>query len=271
MTMQDPPMPQIVTQHLLIPAQNMFLDAQPGSALVLHKTAGWQGASAADIANMFIHAPDGRSAHFVVGVDDQVVQCVPLQHGAGANCCVEPGHDPFWDPLASQFGNLNTCTISIEHVDYALDNSSPLTAAQKRASFRLIQWIVTHYGFDTTPVNGQMQEIRGHNSLDPQSRARCPGNFPWPELIQFLHGVPMEDFQLEAATDEWNSTTTGALFTTGIAAWWLSEYRRGVFHGPPLAKEKPLKDWQGNPIVVQRFAGGRCEWVNGNAHWYDYT
>jgi N-acetyl-anhydromuramyl-L-alanine amidase AmpD len=190
MSIIDPPM---VDKLMLVPEQNTFIGAQPGSALVIHKTAS--GGTAEGIANFFIHDPNGASSHFVVGQDGEIVQCVPLINGAGANCCVETGFDPYWqqfNPMhvgSSTGTNLNTITISIEHVDPATDNSTPLTDAQKASSFKLVKWLVDQYGFNITPDgHGQMVDIKGHNTIDPINRARCPGNYPWSELITYLQG-----------------------------------------------------------------------------------
>src|SRR5258708_1419228 len=190
MSIVDPPM---VNKLMLVPEGNTFIGAQPGSALVIHKTAS--GGTAEDVANFFIHDPNGASSHFVIGQDGEIVQCVHLINGAGANCCVENGFDPYWqqfNPMhvgSSTGTNLNTITVSIEHVDPASDNSTPLTSAQKASSFKLVKWLVDQYGFDITPDgHGQMVDIKGHNTIDPINRARCPGNYPWSELQTYLQG-----------------------------------------------------------------------------------
>jgi N-acetylmuramoyl-L-alanine amidase len=180
----DPPM---VNKLMLVPEQNTFIGSQPGSALVIHKTAS--GGTAEDVANFFINDPAKASSHFIIGQDGEIVQSVHLVNGAGANCCVETGYDPYWNALLQQFGNLNRCTISIEHCDPTSDNSTPLTDAQKASSFKLIKWLVDQYGFNITPDgHGQMTDIKGHNTIDPINRARCPGNYPWSELITYLQG-----------------------------------------------------------------------------------
>src|SRR5260221_6161548 len=139
----------MVNKLMLVPEQNTFIGAQPGSALVIHKTAS--GTSAEDIANFFINDPAKASSHFIIGQDGEIVQCVHLVNGAGANCCVETGYDPYWNTLLQQFGNLNRCTISIEHCDPTSDNSTPLTSVQKASSFKLVKWLVDQYGFNNTP------------------------------------------------------------------------------------------------------------------------
>ena len=172
--------------QMLVPYDNVFWNCNPSYAIVIHGTAGWQGASAQGVANMFATVPDKRSSHFIIGRDGVVAQCVTLENGAGANCCLEPGHDPFWDIGVA---NLNTVTISIEHVHWTTDNSEPLTDVQKQTGFKLVRWLC-----DT--CNVPTNHIKGHKTLDPQSRAHCPGNYPWQELFTFLQnggatlGVP---------------------------------------------------------------------------------
>src|SRR5258708_6791140 len=184
MAIVDPPM---VNKLMLVPEGNTFIGTGPGSALVIHKTAS--GGSAEDVANFFINDPARASSHFIIGQDGEIVQCVHLVDGAGANCCVETGYDPYWNTLLQQFGNLNRCTISIEHCDPSSSNDTPLTAAQKASSFKLIKWLVDQYGFNITPDgHGQMVDIKGHNTIDPINRARCPGNYPWSELHTYLQG-----------------------------------------------------------------------------------
>src|SRR5262249_26572587 len=110
--------------------------------------------------------------------------------GAGGNCCTEAGYDPFWDQYLPKFGfDLNLCTISIEHCDPSLENNTPLTPAQKDASFKLVAYLAKKYGITAS-------HIKTHVSIDPITRARCPGNYPMDELRQFVQaggarmGVP---------------------------------------------------------------------------------
>ena len=149
--------------------------------LILHKTAGFQ--TAQQVAEYFQSGSNGLevSAHYVVGQDGTVVQCVSESDGAGANGVLEAGHDSWW------FGNPNLVTYSIEHVDPSSDNSTPLTAAQQTASFELIHAICTRHNIPmrAADANGG---ITGHYSIDPLSRARCPGNYPWNALWTFLKG-----------------------------------------------------------------------------------
>src|SRR5450631_1229903 len=150
--------------------------------LILHKTAGFQ--TAQEVAAYFQAGSDGNdvSVHYVVGLDGTVVQCVREADGAGGNGVLEAGHDAWWS------GNPNLVTFSIEHVDPDINNASPVTPAQQAASFALIRSICTRWAIPmrTADSNGG---ITGHYSIDPQSRAHCPGNYPWDALWAFLKGA----------------------------------------------------------------------------------
>jgi hypothetical protein len=164
----------------------VFTDALKGLSgndlsIVNHKTASNRQNSALDEANFFHNdTQDHKSVHFVIGRDGVVVQVVQLKDGAGGNCCLETGHDPYWDAYHAKYGNLNTCTISIEHVDWTSDNSQPMTQAQIDASFKLNLWLCQHFGI---PVS----HIKGHSSLDPVSKAHCPGpTYPMANLLTYV-------------------------------------------------------------------------------------
>lgn len=146
-------------------------------AIVIHKTAGFH--TAQQVAQYFIDAALGPSVHYIVGLDGTVVQCVSEDKGAGGNCCLENGHDPFWDSYAQKYGNLNLCTLSIEHVDPATDNSTPCPQAQVDASFQLVWYLCQKYHISAN-------HIKPHSSLDPISRALCPGNYPFHQLLQYV-------------------------------------------------------------------------------------
>lgn len=169
--------------------QRVFKGQNSHKAIVIHKTGG--PGNAVQQAQYFQTNPDWHSTHFVVGQDGEVVQCVRLEDGAGGNCCCEPGYDRFWEkwsPLMVGGGgstNLNMLTISIEHCDPTLDNSTPVTHAQKAASFKLVAWLCDRY-------NISVDNIKGHNSIDPISRAHCPGNYPMDELKYYVGGHFME-------------------------------------------------------------------------------
>lgn len=238
--------------------------------IVLHKTACGNICSATDVANFFRNDTQGhKSVHFIVGRDGEVVQVVALKDGAGGNCCLETGHDPYWDESFHKYGNLNRCTISIEHEDWSSDNSQAMTTAQVAASFAVVEWLVAKYNLNP------LSQIKGHNTLDPISRNRCPGpTYPFDSLIKGLTLVLPNAAMSQAARESWNSVFLAMRLipppmTTGIGQSWQQALFSGKFYGPPLTYEYSTVDWNGNAIIAQEFAHARCEWVNGQAKWYN--
>jgi hypothetical protein len=80
--------------------------------------------------------------------------------------------------------------------------------------------------------------------------------------------------QAQQASAYWGSTFLDGFtpnYATGIARAWQTEYMNGHVWGPPLSHEVNTVDWNGAPIVAQMFAGGRCEWQNGQAKWYAWN
>ena len=169
-------------QALYVDESRVFIDALQGLSgdqlsIVIHKTGGTP--NLASLASFFQTGTAEASTHFGVDLDGTVGQFVLLKDGAGGNCCLEVGHDPYWDRFSATYGNLNRCTISIEHIDPTQDNSATPPQAQLSASFALVKWLVDTYRIP-------LDHIKTHASLDPVSRARCPGNYPMDELLTFL-------------------------------------------------------------------------------------
>lgn len=171
-------------------AQAHFLDPEvmfndnAHKAIVIHKTGGDPTPKAVydtftSSAQLPTSSPQyGRSAHFAIGQDGSIWQFVPLDKGAGANGIPGSNMDPFWQPYVQQYGNLNTCTISIEHCDPRSDNQTALTPAQKDASFKLVAWLCAKYDIPA-------DHIKPHKSI---ADTACPGNYPMTDLIQFIKG-----------------------------------------------------------------------------------
>src|SRR5229473_4089 len=169
-------------QALYVDESRVFIDALVGLAgdqlsIVIHKTGGTP--SLASLASYFQTGASMASTHFGVDLDGTVGQFVLLKDGAGGNCCLEVGHDTYWDSFSATYGNLNRCTISIEHIDPTQDNSTTQPQTQLSASFALVKWLVERFSIP-------LDHIRTHASIDPVSRARCPGNYPMAELLQYL-------------------------------------------------------------------------------------
>jgi N-acetyl-anhydromuramyl-L-alanine amidase AmpD len=157
-----------------VPRSFMF-DRNAHKALVIHKTGG--DATPQAVYNAFIAS--GNSVHYAIGTDGTIWQFVPEALGAGGNCCVETGYDPFWTPYVTTYGNLNFCTISIEHCDYTLLNSTLCPQAQTDASFKLVAHLAQKYHIAP-------DHIKPHSSINPLSRAYCPGNYPFADLLAYV-------------------------------------------------------------------------------------
>ena len=169
---------------MFVDRQRVFINQNDHTWLVIHKTAS--GGTAQDIASFFANDPAMASTHYIVGQDGTIVQCVAEVDGAAGNCCLETGHASFL-PLGI---NLNVKTVSIEHVDPTSDNSTPLTEAQKQASFKLVRDICQRHNIPMRR-GGASGGIIGHNDIAPLSRTHCPGNYPWDELFAYLEGETM--------------------------------------------------------------------------------
>jgi len=154
---------------MFVPSQKIFIGAHPGMqepSIVIHKTAGFS--TIEQLGSFFGSLTEtDASTHYGVGLDGRVAQFVHESDGAGGNCCLEAGHDTYWDSYGAI--NLNRVTFSIEHIDPTKDNSTTPTQAQLDASFALVLYLCKKYTIPST-------RIKPHSSLDPISRARCPGN-----------------------------------------------------------------------------------------------
>lgn len=172
-----------------IPSPNYFPNryGHTPSYVILHGTAG--GSSAQAIAqNIFAISANQVSAHYVIGQDGTVVQTVDESDAAWANGPITDGAAPWWTPTL----NPNLITVSIEHVKPSIDNSDQLTSAQQDSSFRLVQDICNRWHIPKR-IADENGGITGHFSMDPVSRSRCPGNYPWDALFQYLGGEGMID------------------------------------------------------------------------------
>jgi hypothetical protein len=171
--------------------------------------------------------------------------------------------------------NPNLYTVSIEHVKQSTDNSNVLTDIQARKSFELVQSICDTYHIPKREGDGNGGIIK-HADIDPINRARCPGPYPWNQLWAFLKsGGTTTNFIEQAARDTWNSTAhlfggTPLSYSTGIAQSWRSIYVDKQTNMPaPTTPEFKSVDWNGNSVIVQFFGTVRCEWANGQPHWFN--
>lgn len=160
--------------------------------IIVHGTAGFETAQevATYFASTMITTDQRVSAHYVVGQDGTIIQCVQESAAAWANGGVTgPSgvsgdgihHDSWWDNES----NPNLVTISIEHVKPSTDNSDQLTQAQQAASFALITGICARWNIPRRFADAS-GGITGHYSMDPVNKSRCPGPYPWAALWAYL-------------------------------------------------------------------------------------
>src|SRR5216684_1388602 len=164
---------------------NFSFDSCAPLSIVIHETGGDMTLDA--VHNTFLATM--RSTHFAIDQSGNVAQFVPLARGAGGNCCPDKDAsgqllcDPYWYGYLQQYGNLNLCTISIEHCNNST-NSLPMTQAQTDASNKLILWLCQKF-------NLNINHIKGHNSINPKSKPDCPGTFSFAQLAAYLQGGSM--------------------------------------------------------------------------------
>jgi N-acetyl-anhydromuramyl-L-alanine amidase AmpD len=131
------------------------------SLIVIHITSG--RADPMGPAKMWQKPGHGTSAHFVVGQDGTVVQCVPLRFAA------QHAH------------NANSYSIGIEHCARepgelsASDPGLPPSDALYRASAQLVAYLLKAAGL---PPN--RQHVKGHAEADNRTtHTGCPDAAPW--------------------------------------------------------------------------------------------
>ena len=255
---------------MMLPEYYSFSSVAP-LTIVNHKTGG-DGTLQA-LYNTFYQTE--RSSHFGIDLQGRVAQFVPLNRGAGANCCADPApyHNTFWDPYIRQYGNLNFCSISIEHCDPAA-NTTLMPPAQIDASNKLNLWLCNRFGITT-------DHIHSHKSIMNQSKPNCPGpTFDFDQLFSYINSQGINRMitpQMQAEADAvWNQTANDPPFNgtpprkgTGIYTDWLRGYVNGHRFGSPTSQEYPLTDFNGNPMVAQNFGEATCYWRNDTPNWYD--
>lgn len=252
---------------MFVDPSRTFIGAKPRGAIVDHKTAGFD--TAEECATYFATNTGKVTSHFVIGLDGSVVQCVSLDNGACANCCIMGAYDPYWtaylpDPTNPRSLNLNLVTISIEHVDNHkdsngnYDNQGVCPQAQINASLKLHRWLNQYYDM-------QPEDVKPHSSIDPVNRSHCPGNFPleWIKANMVVKEVPLSPlsvFQSKAFDIQWHSQIPTLPLGTGIYNAWLTEKANGKPYSAPTSQEYHSIDWNGKPIVCQNFGSHWIEW-----------
>jgi hypothetical protein len=256
---------------MLLPTSYSFNSVNP-LKIVDHCTGG--NMDLTSLHNTFLATM--RSTHFGIDRNGNVAQFVPLNRGAGGNCC--PDRDAngnllcssFWIPLLNQYGNLNLCTVSIEHCNDA-QNSLPLTPAQQNASNKLNLWLCRRYNLGTL-------DIHSHASINPINKARCPGPaFNFQQMFTYINQQlsGSTDFMEQQFINLWMTGaginadgSTWKAFKSGIFQAALSKFMAGSMPSPcrPTSGEIVSNDWGGNPGLIQTFSNGYYGFYQSNTH-----
>jgi N-acetyl-anhydromuramyl-L-alanine amidase AmpD len=124
--------------------------------IIIHCTDGRP--KAGPVAEMWQKPHHGSSAHFVIGQDGEVLQCVALV-------------DDAWHAHAQ-----NPISVGIEHCcrtprELGKDDPGlPPTLVQLEAGAALVAWLCSHLGLEANRTT-----IQGHAEADPLSTHRgCP-------------------------------------------------------------------------------------------------
>lgn len=246
-------------QEHFVPRSFMFNSNDP-IAVIIHKTGGDR--TPLDVYNTFLNSGNpGRSSHYAIGLDGSIWQFVPESLGAGANGIPGPQIEAFWQPYLAKYSNLNMCTISVEHCDPSINNDTPLTAAQKQASFALVSHLCAKHKIPP-------DHIKPHRSI---AATDCPGTYPMDELINYVKGggnAPMQTYNeqssgfsswfLAKSASVWECKQTGKTIQFGLKSLYQKLSIDGSalpIPGLPLTGELPFTV-KGKQVTVQIFERG---------------
>lgn len=162
-----PPKPSVV--FLPSPNQDFRPEGMPIDCIVIHDTETPGVRSARRIANHFLNPRSQVSAHYIIGKDGEIVQCVEDNRRA-------------WHAGLSKLGNrvkVNDFSIGIELVN-AQTGTDPFTDAQYESLNRLVAHLVVKYQIPK-------DRIVGHKDITNRPDKRDPAvNFDW---NRFFSGV----------------------------------------------------------------------------------
>lgn len=273
-------MPADEKDSLWIPTTNMWANryGHTPTYIILHGTASPNAFYAQDIAHYFQNTSAESSAHYVVGRDGVIAQCVSEHDAAWGNGIILAGSTKKPDSWWSSSLNPNLITISIEHVNPDPQNATGLTAVQQAASFRLIRDICQRWNIPQRPADST-GGITGHFSIDTLDRMNCPGNYPWGALWSALKEKTMVDLSNPTVANYfvlWQGNWKCKRKTTdGIAAPDNHSIRGAILTfyqavggaglngltllGLPVEDDHPVKDANGKEypqVLEQRFERG---------------
>ena len=157
--------------------------------ITLHTTEGSYEGS----CSWFCNSESGVSAHYVVGLNGEVSQCVDLANTAYVNGTAFNSEDNRYygkatNPIVKQRNaNANYYTVGIEiagHYDKAAGKCT-MTEKQKEAVIELIASIIREvkkrWG-NSIPVD--RTRICGHYEVNPITKPFCGKGFPYDEIIK---------------------------------------------------------------------------------------
>ena len=188
--------------------------AQYQKYIMLHDTEVW--ASPVDIINSWDNTGTGVAAHFIVGADGRIFQCVPLDkiaHHAGFG---DSGHNEKYGVVdESRDDRVGTSSLGSAYPDYGMNSFSigielvhvggqgEYPNEQLLALDWLIAWIDTCYGFECDIIDHKMWrttnpdtslEFEGYLLCYQQYRSHKSSESPYQGLTPF----DMNDYSLLA-------------------------------------------------------------------------
>ena len=161
----------------------------PPGLITLHTTEGsYEGA-----CSWFCNSASGVSAHFVVGANGEITQCVDIEdtayvNGTTFNFADNRYYGKATNPIVKQRNaNANSYTVGIEVAGYydAEKKSCTMTSAQQDAVVELIIHIIKEiknkYG-NLLPID--RTRICGHYEVNPITKPNCGRGFPYDVIIK---------------------------------------------------------------------------------------
>lgn len=153
--------------------------------IVVHDTQSPGVVDARQIARYFANPKSGVSAHYVIGKDGLIVQCVP------------DGLKAWHAGLSTYQGRerLNECSIGIELVN-AETGRDPFTEAQYRALSELAAYLVSTYHIPTDRIVGH-KDITANRRIPKTDPAP---NFDWARFMTDVR-VALGETTMQAEKD----------------------------------------------------------------------
>lgn len=166
-------------------------------------------------------------------------------------------------------------SISANHV-------LPVTGIDANGNFRCpdqlsqvpdANWPPIYYASRLSPSYAVIVQIAGTQTIpsgDPSS---------WPANFNAQGGTPVTTQTNTNQQTAWLTEVTAladhlslTLHTdSGIMKFVFQEYQNGKYLGPALTEEINSVTWAGQDMTMQLFAGGRVQWINGNATLYTWA